>query len=470
MNEISNNIKNGSLLRDLRESIVGTKQDFTEGSIGRAILLLSIPMVLEMVMESIFAVVDIFFVAKLGPDSVAAVGITESMLTLIFSIAIGLSAAATAMVARRTGEKDPEGAAVVAVQSIFLGVVISLPLTAVGIMYARSMLELMGASPEAVAVGSGYCAVILGGNCVIILLFLLNAVYRGAGDAAVAMRVLWLANGINIILDPCLIFGFGPFPEMGVTGAAVATTIGRGIGVLFQLYILFRGGGRVRVFFRQFQVRMDIVLRLVRISLGGIFQYLIATSSWIFLVRIIALFGSSALAGYTVALRIIIFAILPAWGMSNATATLVGQNLGARKPDRAEKSVWKTGMYAMLFLGCVAILFLFLAEDLINFFTVESTVIPVGVDCLRYLSYGNVCYAYGMVMAQAFNGAGDTYTPTWINFFCYWIVQIPLSYFLAVPMGMGPNGVFVGILISESLVAIVGIIVFRRGRWKERIV
>jgi putative MATE family efflux protein len=457
-----------SFKTDLREALTGTEQDFTEGSIGRAILLLSIPMVLEMLMESVFAVVDIFFVAKLGPDSVASVGLTESILTLIFAIAVGLSTATTAMVARRIGEKKPEGAGVVAVQSIFLGVIISLPIGIAGILLAPTFLDLMGASPGTVETGSGYCAVMFGGNVVIMLLFLLNAVFRGAGDAAIAMRVLWLANGINLILDPCLIFGLGPFPQLGVTGAAVATTTGRGIAVIYQLYVLLRGRGRIRISPKQLGIDIDIILRMVRISLGGIFQYIIATSAWIVLVRIIAMFGSTALAGYTVALRILIFAILPAWGMSNATATLVGQNLGARQPDRAEQSVWRTGFFSMLFLGLVAVIFIFFAEPLIRFFTSESNVIPVGVNCLRYLSYGNVFYAYGMVMAQAFNGAGDTYTPTWINFFCYWLLQIPLSYGLAVPAGLGPDGVFIAILFSETMVAIVGIILFRRGRWKER--
>ncbi len=457
-----------SLLRDLKEAITGTEQDFTEGPLGRAILLLSVPMVLEMVMESIFAVVDIFFVARLGPDPVAAVGITESILTLVFAVAAGLSAATTALVARRMGEKKPAEAAVAAVQSIILGILVSIPLAWLGITFAPRMLSLMGASGGTIEDGSGYFAVMLGGNAVIVLLFLLNAVFRGAGDAAIAMRVLWIANALNIVLDPLLIFGVGPFPELGVTGAAVATTTGRGIAVFYQMFVLFRGNGRIRVTRETLVFRADVILRLIRISLGGIFQYLIATSAWIFLVRILAVFGSAALAGYTVAIRILIFAMLPAWGMSNATATLVGQNLGALKPDRAERAAWRTGLYSMLFLGSVAVLFIVFAEQLIRFFTTDESVVPIGVTCLTYLSYGNVCYAYGMVMSQAFNGAGDTYTPTWINFFCYWMVQIPLSYILAVPLAMGPRGVFVAILASESLVAVVGIILFRRGKWKVR--
>jgi putative MATE family efflux protein len=457
-------------LADLREAIAGTEQDFTEGSLGRAILLLSVPMVLEMAMESVFAVVDIFFVSRLGSDSVAAVGLTESILTLVFAVSGGLSAATTAMVARRIGEKKPERAALAAAQSTLISVAVSLPVSLIGILAAPLLLETMGASPETVSAGAGYCAVMIGGNLVIVLLFILNAVFRGAGDASIAMRVLWFANGVNLVLDPCLIFGLGPFPELGVTGAAVATTTGRGLAVAYQIFLLFRGNGRIRVRPEHFLPDPGILKRLIRLSLGGVFQYTIATSSWIILFRIVAEFGSTALAGYTVALRILIFAMLPAWGMGNAAATLVGQNLGAQKPDRAERAVWRSGFYSMLFLGMVALLFIFFAEPLVKFFIRDPSVVPVGVDCLRYLSCGNLCYAYGMVIAQAFNGAGDTYTPTWINLFCYWLFQIPLSYLLAIPFGMGPQGVFTAILISESAVAITGIVIFRRGRWKERMV
>lgn len=459
-----------SLLASLKEAIAGTGQDFTEGSIGRAILLLSVPMVLEMSMESLFAVIDIFFVARLGADAVAAVGLTEAVLTLIFAVAAGLSTATTAMVARRIGEKRPVEAAAVAAQSIFLGLAIALPVGWLGIAFAPRLLALMGATSQTIEEGSGYFAVMFGGNLVIMLLFLLNAVLRGAGDAAIAMRVLLVANGLNLILDPLLIFGIGPFPELGVTGAAAATTTGRGIGVLYQLYILFAGTRRIRLTRDSFVFRPGIVLRLARISLGGIFQYLIATSSWIGLVRIISVFGSEALAGYTVALRILIFALLPAWGMSNATATLVGQNLGAGKPERAEGAVHQTGAYCMLFLALVAVILIAWAERFFRFFVADEAVIPLGVECLRYLSYGNVFYGLGMVMSQTFNGAGDTYTPTWINFFCYWLFQIPLSYVMALPLGMGPSGVFIAIPVSESAVAIVGFILFRRGRWKARTV
>jgi len=454
--------------RDLREAIIGTQEDFTEGNIGRAIMLLAIPMVLEMAMESVFGVVDVFFVARLGPDAIATVGLTESVLTLIFAIAMGLSMATTALVARRIGEKNPAGASVAAAQAIIVGIVMSLPIGVVGFLFAPTLLRLMGGSAGLVVTGSGYSAVLLGGNVTIMLLFLINAVFRGAGDAAIAMRALWLANIVNIVLDPCFIFGWGPFPQMGVTGAAVATNIGRGIGVLYQLSVLLGGRGRVQVSLDQLRLDWEVMLNLLRISVGGMLQFLIATASWLGLVRIIAIFGSAALAGYTIALRIIIFAILPSWGMSNAAATLVGQNLGAEKPQRAERSVWVTAFCNMLFLGGVAIVFIVYAEPLIGLFTTDPAVMPFGTDCLRFISYGYVFYAYGMVMVQAFNGAGDTYTPTVINLFCYWLFQIPLAYALALPAGLGAQGVFLAITISESTIAVVGVLMFRRGRWKER--
>jgi putative MATE family efflux protein len=453
----------------LREAVVGSQQDFTEGSIGRAIFLLAVPMVLEMMMESLFGIVNVLWVAKfLGKEATATVGITESLLTMVFAVAMGLSMATTATVARRIGEKDHHGASIAAVQSIILGVVASIPVGIIAIAFAPQMLKLMGASDGVIASGTGYARVILGGNVVIMQLFLINAVFRGAGDASIAMRVLWIANVINIVLDPCLIFGLGPFPKLGVTGSAIATTIGRGTGVLFQLWFLFSGRGRVKVDWRGIRLNVEVMTRMVRISLGGMFQFLIATASWLGLVRIVAVFGDAALAGYTVALRIIIFAILPSWGMSNAAATLVGQNLGAGKPARAERSVWVTGFANMCFLGLVAIIFITFAERLIGIFTTDPAVVPYGVSCLRFISYGYIFYAYGMVMVQSFNGAGDTNTPTVINLCCYWLFQIPLAYSLAIPFGFGAKGVFVAITLAESSLAVVSVIVFRKGKWKTR--
>lgn len=457
-----------ALWKDLREAIKGSEQEFTEGSFSRAIILLAIPMVLEMVMESVFAIVDVFFVAKLGADAVAAVGLTESIITLVYAVAMGLSMAATATVARRIGEKDRQGAVVTAVQVIAIGMIVSLPITALGLIFAPQILALMGASKEISEIGAGYTTVMLAGNATIMLLFLINAIFRGAGNAAIAMRVLLIANTINIVLDPCLIFGLGPFPELGVTGAAVATNIGRGLGVLYQLHVLFRGQGRIQLDRAALKLSPPVMLQLLRVSLGGVFQILIATASWVGLTRIVAMFGSAALAGYTIAIRIIVFSILPSWGLSNAAATLVGQNLGAKKPERAEKSVWLTGFSNMLFLIGVGLVFIMFAERLVAIFTSDPNVVPYAVECLRIVSYGYLFYAYGMVVVQAFNGAGDTYTPTLINLVCYWVVQIPLAYLLAIPLQVGATGAFIAITVAESLLAVVGILVFRRGKWKEK--
>jgi putative MATE family efflux protein len=456
-----------SLRRALREALAGTQRDFTEGSIGRAVIVLAIPMVLEVSMESLFGLVDVFFVARLGPDAVAAVGVTESLLTLIFAIALGLCMATTAMVARRIGEKDREGACVAAGQAIWLCLLVALPLGTSGI-FARELLVWMGTPAAVIEQGWGYTAVMLGGNVTILLLFLNNAIFRGAGDAVIAMRALWLANAINIVLDPCLIFGLGPFPRMGITGAAVATTIGRGVGVLYQVRALMSEHGRIALRRRHLVPRPAIMLKLARVSTGGVVQMLIATASWLGLVRALTPFGSAALAGYTLALRIIIVAILPSWGMSNAAATLVGQNLGAGKPDRAERSVWLAGFYNMIFLGLVGAGFILFAEPLVRLFTEDPAVVPIGAQCLRYVSYGYVFYAWGMVMVQAFNGAGDTVTPTLINLCCYWLWQLPLAYGLSRGAGMGPSGVFLAITISESTLAVVGLLAFRRGRWKRK--
>ncbi|MEX2262119.1 MAG: MATE family efflux transporter [Bryobacteraceae bacterium] len=463
----SSPVKSG-IWASIREALAGSQQDFTEGSLGRGITLLAIPMVLEMAMESLFAVVDVFFVARLGADAVVAVGLTETMLTLVFAIALGVGMATTAMVARRIGEHDPEGAAVAAVQSIVLGILVSVVTGAIAILYGPQLLVLMGASPSVVRNGSGYTRVLLGANATVILIFLINAIFRGAGDAAIAMRVLWLANIINIVLDPCLIFGLGPFPEMGVTGAAVATTIGRGAGVIYQIWMLSRSDGRVII--RRSQIRLDlpVMLRLLRVSLTGVLQFLIAHASWIAMVRIVAIFGSAGVAGYTIAIRIIIFGILPSWGLSNAAATLVGQNLGAGKPERAERAVWLTGLYNVIFLGSMGLVFIVFAEPIVRIFTQDPELVPSAVNCLRVVSYGNLFYAYGMVMVQAFNGAGDTVTPSIVNFFCYWLFQIPVAYFLGVTLNLGPEGVFWAIPTAEFAIALVGVLIFRRGAWKKQ--
>jgi putative MATE family efflux protein len=424
-------------------------------------------MVLEMMMESLFGIVNVFWVAKLGKEATAAVGLTEALVTLVFAIALGLSMATTALVARRIGEKRPEQASRAAAQSVLLGVIVSSVIGASALTCAPGLLRLMGASESVVQTGAGYPAIILGGNVVIMLLFINNAIFRGAGDAALAMRALWLANFVNLILDPCFIFGLGPFPELGVTGSAIATTIGRGSGVCYQLWMLARGQ-RVQVGREDLRPDWPLMLHLLRISLGGIFQFLVATASWVALVRIVAIFGSAALAGYTVALRIIVVTILPSWGMANAAATLVGQNLGAGKPDRAERSVWLAAFSNMVFLALVTVVFITFAERLVGAFGVPPDALGYGVDCLRYISYGYVFYAYGMVIVQAFNGAGDTMTPTWINLGCYWALQIPLASMLAIVAGFGAQGVFLAITIAESLIAVVGILVFRRGHWKTQ--
>ncbi|HVH69874.1 MAG TPA: MATE family efflux transporter [Candidatus Dormibacteraeota bacterium] len=450
----------------IREALRGSHQDFTAGSINRAILLLAIPMILEMVLESLFAVVDVFWVGRLGANAVATVGLTESLLSLVFAIGLGLSLSTTAMVARRIGEKDPTAAAVAGVQAILIGLTVSLLIGVPCLFYAPTLLGWMGASREIIGVGSGYARIALGGSGVIMMLFLNNAIFRGAGDAAIAMRLLWVSNIINLVLDPCLIFGWGPFPKLGVTGAALATFTGRSIGVLYQFYRLLGGTERIRILRHQIHVNLPVLLRLLRVSLTGILQFAIAHTSWIGLVRIVSVFGSAALAGYTIAIRILIFLILPSWGLSNAAATLVGQNLGAKQPDRAQISVWRTGFYNMLFLGIIGVIFLLFATPVVRLFTNDPAVVPLAATCLRILSYGNIGYAYGMVMLQAFNGAGDTVTPTIVHFFGFWMLEIPLAYFLALPAHLGANGVYISIVVAEAAIAAAGILLFRRGRWK----
>ena len=454
----------------VREAIFGSRQDFTAIGIDRAIVLLAVPMVLEMAMESLFGIVDIFFVAHLGADATATVGMTEAMLYIVMSIAVGLSMGTTAVVARRTGEHDAEGAAVSAVQSILLGVTCALVIFCVCLPLAPKLLGLMGASPNILRVGSSYSRIMTSGSGIILMLFLINAIFRGAGDAAVAMRVLWVANLINIVLDPCLIMGLGPFPKLGVTGAAVSTTIGRSVGILYQIYLLRRGTGRMEIHRRHVKLVLGVMKSIIRIAANGVLQFLIATASWIALIRLIQTFGSAATAGYTVAIRIIIFSILPSWGLSSAAATLVGQNLGAKRPDRAEMAVWRAAFFDMIFLGAVSLIYLLFAPQLVGLFSRDPVVIGYAASCLRIISVCYVLYAYGMVIVQAFNGAGDTRTPSLINLFCFWIVQLPLAFTLAKGFAWGPRGVFVAILITETLLALISIYVFRLGKWKQKVV
>jgi len=457
-------------LKILRDAIRGSSLDYTTAPIGRAIFMLAVPMMLEMVMESIFAVADIFWVARLGADAVATVGLTESMLTLIYTVAMGVSIGAMALVARRVGERDMDAAARAAVHAIALGVFISLLIGIVGARYASDLLALMGASPAVIAQGSTFTRIMLGGNVTVVLLFVINAVFRGAGDAAIAMRVLWFGNAINIVLGPLFIFGVGPFPELGVTGAAVATNIGRGTAVAYQLLTLARGRGRITLSRRQIGLDLRTMLSLLRLSGSAAFQVLIGMASYVGLVRIVATFGSTALAGYTIAIRLIIFALLPSWGISNAAATMVGQNLGARKPERAERAVWQSAFYNMLFLGSVGVVFLAFAPQIIALFSGDPAVHRYGVAGLRIVSAGFLFYAYGMVLTQSFNGAGDTWTPTVINLFVFWLFEIPLGYVLATRTGLGPLGVFTALAVSYSVLAVVSAIVFRRGKWKLKAV
>ncbi len=453
----------------VKDSLRGEQHhDFTDGPIGRAILLLAIPMVLEVVLEGVFAVADIFWVSHLGPDAVAAVGVTESLLTLVYALAMGLGIGATAVVARRIGENAPEDAARAAVQALLLALLVSAVLGTAGALLAPRLLAVMGASPAVIALGRGYATIMLGGEAAIIVLFVVNAVFRGAGDAAIAMRVLWLANIINIVLGPLLIFGVGPFPRLGVTGAAVATTTGRSIGALYAMVRLFRPGGRVPAGRRHLRLDTGVMGQILRLSASASLQNLIGMASWIGLVRILAGYGSAALAGYTIAVRLIIFALMPSWGLSNAAATMVGQALGARKPDRAEASVWHAGRYNGVFLTVVGVVFFTAAPLILRAFTSDPAVTAYGVRCLRIVSLGFPFYAYGMVLTQSLNGAGDTWTPTWLNLLCFWVFEIPLAWTLAHQAGAGPTGVFWAMMAAFSLLAGASALVFRQGRWKAR--
>jgi MATE family, multidrug efflux pump len=457
-----------TLWQSLKEAVRGTRQDFTEGSISRAILLLATPMVLEMLMESLFAIVNVFWVTRLGANAVATVGLTESMLTLVFSVAIGISMSTTAMVARRIGEKNPAGASMAGAQAILLGSLVALLMGLPAWFLAPRLLGWMGAAPDLIATGRHYTAIVLGSNIVVMLLFLNNAIFRGAGDASLAMRVLWMSNLINLVLDPCFIFGLGPFPELGITGAAVSTLIGRSAGVAFQFRMLASGRSRVRIRPRDLRIVPDVLISLVRVSVTGVLQFAIGHTSWIALVRMVSTFGSVAVAGYTIGIRIFIFAILPSWGLSGAAATMVGQNLGARKPERAVKAVYLTAIYNAIFLGAVSIVFVFMPQTLVALFTSEGQVSHHAVDCLRIIGFGNLAYAFGMVVVQAFNGAGDTVTPTMINVVGFWLCEIPMAWALAYPAGLQVRGVFLAIPIAHVVITILGVTMFLRGKWKTR--
>src|SRR5437764_15015796 len=462
--------RRGGLWSDVLEAIRGSDHDYTKGPIGRAIFLLAVPMVLEMAMESLFAVPAVFVLCRLGPDAVATVGLTESMLTLVYALAMGLGIGTTAVVARRVGEKDRDGAANAAAQSVFLGIGGAVLLGGLGVALAPHLLALMGASPAVLQIGSGYTRVMLGGEATIVVLFVVNAVFRGAGDAAIAMRVLWLANAINIVLGPCFIFGLGPFPELGVTGAAVATTIGRATGALYAISRLLRPGSRVAVGRRHLRVDVPVMRTVARLSGSGAFQSIVGMASWIGLVRIVATFGSQALAGYTIGIRIIVFALLPSWGMSNAAATMVGQALGAGDPDRAERSVWRACLYNLVFLSAIGLGFVVAARPIVSAFTSDPQVSAYGTQCLRIIAAGFAFYAYGMVLSPSRDGAGDTATPTLLNLIVFWLWELPLAWALAVALGMGPRGAFVAVAVSFSTLAVAAGAIFRRGKWKRVVV
>lgn len=460
-------ITGASLWAELKDALAGSEADYTEISMRKAIFLLSVPMVLELVLESVFAVVDIFFVGKLGASAVATVGLTETYLFLLYSIAMGLTFSVTAIIARRIGEKEKEKAGTSAVQAIVIAIVASIPFAIAGIFFSKELLALMGADEWVLTEGYHYMQWMLGGNVVITMLFMINAVFRGAGDAAIAMKVLWLANGLNIILDPILIFGWGPIPAYGITGAAIATTTGRGIGVLFQLWLLFKGGKHIKVLASHLKIEWDTIGGILKTSIGGIGQMIVAMTSWIFIMRILAEFGSQTVAGATIALRVMMFTMMPSWGMSNAVATLVGQNLGAGKPDRAEQSVWFTGTCNMGYLILVSIVYFFMAESLISIFSTDPKVIQIGGKWLTIVSYSYFIYAWWMAASQAFNGAGDTMTPTKINIVFFWLIQIPLAYTMSKVLNFGYEGVFWSMMATETSVGIFTLWLFTKGKWKE---
>lgn len=459
--------KTALLFRLFKEAIAGAEQDYTLLSMNRAIFLLAIPMIVEMGMESIFAVVDIYFVSKLNDsNAVAAIGYTESVLSILYSLAMGLGMGATAIVARRVGEHDFKGASNAAMQAIYLGLSVAFIISMTGMFYYKDILRLMGASTEVIESSSSYAFWMFTGNYTVTLLFLINAVFRGAGNASIAMKALLIANGLNIILDPIFIFGWGPIPALGVEGAAIATNIGRGTGVIFQLYFLLNGKSIIKINWDSLVLRTKIITTVIKVSGGSILQFIIGSASWIFLMKVMSTFGDHAVAGYTIAIRVFIFTLLPSWGLANAGATLVGQNLGANQPDRAETSVWRAAYYNAFFMGFVMILFLTISPWIISIFSTQPEVLYYGVQALRYVSLGYIFYGYGMVVVQGLNGAGDTYTPTILNVFGFWVFQIPFAYLVAIELGWGPKGVFIAIALAETLMAIAAIVIFRRGKWK----
>ncbi len=450
------------------QAIKGVPRDYTEGSISKAVILLGIPMVVEMAMESVFAVTDIFFVGHLGPHAIATIGLTESLLTLVYTVAFGLSLGAMAMVSRRIGEKDEDGAVIAAIQVLILGFMVSGFIGAFGFIFAPQLLALMGGSPELVVYAVPYMRVMFAGNIVILTLFLANAIFRGAGDGSIAMRALAIANGLNLLLVPFFVFGFKFFPALGVTGAACATTLARGIGALYTLSHLFRGPGRIKAHARHWTLHPDVMWKVVKLSASGTFQIFISTASWIGMVRVISTFGSDAVAGYTIGIRVMLFALFPALGLGNAAATMVGQSLGAGKPDRAEKAVWLAGFYNLGFLGFMGLIFLTCAPMIVGWFTRDPAVFAYAVACLRTVSSGFLFYAFGMVLSQSFNGAGDTCTPTYINFFVFWVFEIPVAWLLATKLKLGPQGAFLAVTLGFSLLAVVSAVIFRRGHWKKQ--
>lgn len=459
-----------SIFAQIREALTGTEQDFTQGSLNRAILLLGVPMIIEMSMEALFAIVDMYFVAHLGAYAAATVQLTEGLLVFVYALGMGLAMGTTAVVARRTGEQNPEAVARSAWQAVIIAVVLGILLVSVGVPMAPQLLDWMGADSEVQLKGTAFTRLSLASSGVILLLFLMNAIFRGSGDAAIAMRVLILANGINVLLVPCLVNGWGPFPQMGVTGSALGTLIGRSAGVVYQIWLLFHAGHRVCI--RRHHMRLDLPAMGTILRLSGIviLQSLIQTASWTFMIKLMSRFGSAANAGYGIAIRIIIFSVLPSWGLGGAAATLVGQNLGAKQPDRAEAAVWRACWFNAAFLALVSIAFIGFPDALMRIFIQEPRVVEIGSACLRILAYDYVIFAFGMVLVQAFNGAGDSVTPTLINLFVYWGFQVPLAYWLADHTTLGPNSVFWAVMVSEAVLTLVAVLVFRMGRWKKAVV